>query len=191
MTAAKHWWLKQRADDAESSKIVKDGANPVISIRPVFAGVSRTPTMKHTSIFSPQQIAPCGMNCGACSAYLAFSHGIPRKRGAISHCSGCRARNKSCAYLKGACKRLSSGRVSFCYECREFPCQRLRSIDRRYRTIYGTSLIDNLVEIRDLGMGTFLKNQTDRYLCPKCGQAAVSIHNRKCFRCDRVKAWNR
>lgn len=147
--------------------------------------------MKHASIFKPDQVAPCGMNCGACSAYLAFSNGIPKKRGAISHCSGCRARNKSCAYLKGSCKLLSSGRVTFCFECREFPCTRFRNIDRRYRTTYSTSLIANLVEIRDLGMASFLKNQSDRFLCRKCRQAAVSIHNKKCFHCDRVIAWNR
>jgi hypothetical protein len=29
-------------------------------------------------------IAPCGMNCGICSAYLAYSRNIPRKKARLS-----------------------------------------------------------------------------------------------------------
>ncbi len=59
-------------------------------------------------------IAPCGMNCAVCSSYLAYSKGIPQKRGAISHCAGCRPRNKQCAYLKGHCDQISKGLLRFC-----------------------------------------------------------------------------
>jgi hypothetical protein len=30
--------------------------------------------------FTPELIAPCGMNCGICKSYLAFSRGIPEKK---------------------------------------------------------------------------------------------------------------
>jgi hypothetical protein len=142
-----------------------------------------------SSLFKGEQIAPCGMNCGVCSAYLAFSHSIPKKRGKITHCSGCRARKKSCAYLKMHCRPLSSGEVSFCYECRDFPCERLEHIDKRYRTTYGASLIGNLKEIRDAGIDSFLRNQTKAFLCRRCRKDAVSIHNKKCFRCDTIVSW--
>lgn len=142
-----------------------------------------------TVIFTPDQIAPCGMNCGVCSAFLSLSHGIPTARGKITHCAGCRTRNKTCAYLKGHCRKLASGRVSFCYECGQFPCKRLLHIDSRYQTRYGTSLIHNLEEIKQVGIGTFLRKQTDRYLCPKCRTDVVCVHNKKCFRCDGVTSW--
>lgn len=139
-----------------------------------------------TIIFTPEQIAPCGMNCGVCSAYLAHSHNIPKVRGKIWHCSGCRARPKNCSYIKGQCRLLSKGLISFCYECQEFPCEQLRKIDQRYRTSYGVSLIGNLREVRDTGLLHFLKRQTAQFRCRECRKDAVSVHNRKCYRCDRI-----
>ncbi len=138
------------------------------------------------NLFTEEQIAPCGMNCGACSAYLAFSHRVARKQGKISHCSGCRSRNKACAYLKGDCQKIADGQITFCYECADFPCTRLRHIDSRYRASYGTSLIRNLEEIRDIGMDQFLRNQTKNLRCQDCGDDVRSVHNKKCFSCDKV-----
>lgn len=141
------------------------------------------------NIFTADQIAPCGMNCGVCSGYLAFIHAIPKARGKITHCSGCRARKKRCAYLKGYCEELADGLISFCYECQRFPCKRLQHIDNRYQSTYGASLIHNLEEVRDLGINAFLVNQTDRYLCRKCRKDVISIHNKKCFRCEKITNW--
>jgi len=127
-------------------------------------------------------IAPCGMNCGICSAYLAFAEGIPRK--IATHCTGCRIRNKKCAYLKGQCPGLREGNPQYCFACTEFPCHRLQSLDRRYRTRYGMSMIDNLREIQEKGMDIFLANQREKYRCPACG-GTICVHNRKCYRCNR------
>ena len=101
----------------------------------------------------------------------------------------CRVRGKKCAYLKGECRALSTGQVSFCYECHDFPCERLQNIDRRYRTTYGISFIRNLEEIRNAGLASFLEKQTKSFLCHKCRKDAVSVHNKKCFGCERVKNW--
>ena len=30
--------------------------------------------------FNSELIAPCGMNCAICKAYLAYTHGVPRVR---------------------------------------------------------------------------------------------------------------
>jgi len=38
---------------------------------------------------APNLIAPCGMNCGVCKAYLAYSYGVPEKKGQVTHCAGC------------------------------------------------------------------------------------------------------
>ncbi len=133
-------------------------------------------------------IAPCGMNCALCSAYLAYTHRIPRKRGKINHCQGCLPRNKRCAYLRKHCSPLSSDSIRFCFECKNFPCVRLTQIDGRYRKNYGISFIENLETIRDRGLDRFLKLQQDRHCCPKCGDW-VSVHNKKCFRCNAIESW--
>jgi hypothetical protein len=128
------------------------------------------------------------MYCGICSAYLAFSRGIPRKRGKITHCSGCRPRNKQCAYIKGQCELLRKGEVTFCYECPRFPCPRLLHIDMRYQTRYGMSFVQNLKDIEKYGAAALLRRLKKRFACPKCG-GPLSIHNGKCFACDTIESW--
>lgn len=102
-------------------------------------------------------VAPCGMNCGVCRAYLAYSRRIPKERGKITHCAGCRIRNKQCAYIKENCEQLRHHEIQFCFECADFPCHRLRTIDQRYRTRYDYSLIGNLEEVKESGMAAFLQ----------------------------------
>jgi len=139
--------------------------------------------------FLIEQIAPCGMNCALCSAFLARTHAIPKARGRITHCLGCRIGNKRCAFLKKQCEKLLAGTVGYCYECEGFPCERLARIDRRYRRSYSTSLIENLEQIRDFGIDAFFWNQKKRFLCPNCKTDVVSVHNGKCYSCDRVTSW--
>lgn len=133
-------------------------------------------------------IAPCGMDCAVCSAYLACVNHVPRERGAITHCQGCRLRPKHCAYLKGHCVALSQGEIEFCYECAEYPCDRLKRIDARYRKTYGMSFIDNLEVIQASGIGALVAQQQLRFACPRCGELR-SVHNGKCFACETVRHW--
>ena len=133
-------------------------------------------------------IAPCGMHCAVCSGYLAYLNQIPRKRGKIAHCAGCRPRDKQCAYLKGHCGRLKRKGLQFCFQCPEYPCKRLLHIDERYRNNYGMSFIENLEDIRRNGVEIFLKHQRKRFSCPTC-KGWLSVHNKKCFACDTVNSW--
>ena len=130
---------------------------------------------------TPELIAPCGMNCGICKRYLALSRGVPKERGKVSHCSGCRPRNKNCAF-KRRCQKLLKNDVKFCFECEEMPCANLKRIDRRYREKYAMSMVENLKEMKEKGMKHFLENQKERYKCPKCGDT-ISVHDGKCYAC--------
>lgn len=133
-------------------------------------------------------IAPCGMDCGVCSAYLAYSHHIPRKRGLITHCSGCRTRQKKCAYLKGHCARLAKGKVEYCFQCGVYPCERLKHLDWRYQTTYGMSFLANLDLIRKEGPEALVVLQHARFGCARCGELR-SVHNQRCFVCDKIESW--
>ena len=129
-------------------------------------------------------IAPCGMNCGICKAYLAFSRGLPAKRGSVTHCSGCRIRNKNC-YIKRGCKRLLKNETQFCFDCEQMPCENLDRLDRRYRMRYSMSMVDNLKEIKNTGLSVFLENQKKKYECSSCGDV-FSVHDGKCYSCGKV-----
>ena len=128
-------------------------------------------------------IAPCGMNCGVCGAYLALSHDVKRNGIKIPYCEGCRIREKQCAFLKKRCALLQNKKIAFCFECKDFPCKNLRGLDKRYRTRFRMSMIENLEQIKDEGMKTFLVQQKKKWACPKCG-GTICCHNGVCFQCE-------
>ncbi len=127
-------------------------------------------------------IAPCGMNCALCSAYLARKYDLKKQGIQRSYCAGCRPRGKNCAFMKKSCARLGNGLVQFCYECPEYPCRRLKHLDKRYRTNYHMSMIENLDFIRDHGMKRFLISEAKKWQCPECG-GTISCHGGLCFSC--------
>jgi hypothetical protein len=108
----------------------------------------------------------------------------------MPYCEGCRPRDKKCAFLKKRCKLLLNNKVEFCYECKDFPCERLRRIDKRYRTFFRMSLIDNLGSIKKGDMQEFLKTQEKKWQCPKCGEV-ICCHNGICFNCSLDKLKNK
>ena len=128
--------------------------------------------------FKEVLIAPCGINCGTCIAYLRDKN----------RCYGCRhaelniPKSRLSCRIKN-CEHLQITGSKLCHECRIFPCARMKHIDKRYRTRYKTSLILNLVSIRENGMENFLANEVRKWGCPKCG-AIVSIHRENCIKCN-------
>jgi hypothetical protein len=131
-------------------------------------------------------IAPCGMNCALCSSYLALQNDLKKRGFGMSYCPGCRPRGKNCAFMKKNCALLGNGLVKFCFECKEFPCDRLKRLDKRYRTFYHMSMIDNLVFLKDNGMRQFLTKQRSQWRCPKCGKT-ICCHNGVCYNCEVEK----
>jgi hypothetical protein len=135
-------------------------------------------------------IAPCGMNCGVCANYLALQYDLKKKGFHKSYCPGCRPRGKNCTYMDNHCHLLGKGLISFCYECNDFPCCKLKYLDKRYRTFYHMSNIENLEFIKINGMESFLKKEAQKWKCPQCG-GAISCHNGICFNCNPQDLRNR
>mgnify|MGYP001571610551 FL=1 len=88
--------------------------------------------------------------------------------------------------MKKQCDLLGKGLVRFCYECRDFSCRRLKTLDKRYRTFYHMSMIDNLEYIKEHGIKQFLEKEREKWQCPECGQA-FCCHNGICFGCGLSK----
>jgi hypothetical protein len=135
---------------------------------------------------NPELIAPCGMNCMICSRYLALKNEVRSKGINIAYCTGCRPRNRNCAFLKKRCPKLLNGEVTFCFECGSFPCERLKTIDARYKARYRMSMIENLKSIKEYGIDKFLEKQDKTWKCPNCGEL-VCCHNGICFNCGLEK----
>jgi len=136
-------------------------------------------------------IAPCGMNCGICSGYLAKKYDIRSKGVRMTYCAGCRPRNKQCAFLKKRCEILLNGQLQYCYECESYPCERLRHIDKRYfLSQFRMSMIENLEYINRNGIEKFLEKEEKKWKCPECG-GVICCHNGICFSCGIEKLKNK
>jgi hypothetical protein len=142
--------------------------------------------MKRPDPSLEELIAPCGLNCAMCSRFLSYVNNLER-----SQCPGCRQENKKCLYLFAKCSGINSSlkgnsTAKFCFECDLYPCKQINRLDDRYRKNFEMSVKDNLARINKIGVKQFTKEQCGRYRCSKCG-SLVSVHNRKCFKCDTVR----
>ena len=119
----------------------------------------------------PDLIAPCGMNCGICRAYL-------RER---TPCHGCAAADLNRPKTRVNCRlRVCDRRTGrFCFSCADFPCDRLERLDRRYSTRYGMSEIENLKYIRDHGLEKFLDEERRKWVSDA---GVLCVHDRKRYR---------
>lgn len=123
-------------------------------------------------------IAICGMNCHLCLAYRREKNGCLGCRAKIGlrleHCNSCKIRN---------CEEALSRKLTFCFSCASYPCQRIKHIDKRYRTKYRMSMIENLDFIKHFGINEFLSNEEKKWTCPKCGQI-LCVHRPQCLYCQ-------
>ena len=126
-------------------------------------------------------IAPCGMNCGVCASYLAMKNDLRNKGLGKTYCAGCLPSGRNCHY-KRQCDKLGRGLMRFCHDCVDFPCRRLKTLDKRYRTFYHMSMIENLKFIKDNGIEKFLDREREKWRCRDCGQT-ICCHNGICFSC--------
>jgi hypothetical protein len=131
-------------------------------------------------------IAPCGMNCAVCAGYQAMKNDLKKKGFNKTYCAGCLPRGKNCAFMKKQCARLGNGLVRFCYECPDFPCRRLTTLDKRYRERYHMSMIENLNYIKNQEINAFLEREAARWRCPDCG-GVICCHHGLCLNCGLDK----
>ena len=125
-----------------------------------------------------QLIARCGMNCGICMGYLREKN----------RCPGCRAPDggKAVSVTRCRIKACDRSKTRFCYACEDYPCGRIRHLDNRYRTKYHMSMVENLENIRNIGVQKFAANEKKRWACSACG-GTVCVHRGRCSSCGKER----
>lgn len=110
------------------------------------------------------------MNCGVCMAHLREKN----------RCHGCREAEKNKPKTRVFCKiRICQERKGkYCFRCSRFPCERLKLLDKRYRTKYGMSEIENLELIRCRGIDGFVKSERKRW---QSSRGLFCVHNKKYY----------
>ena len=120
--------------------------------------------------------ARCGMNCMVC--YKHCYHKKPcagclnSDRGKPEHCRKCRI--KDCAAGKN---------ITYCYECADFPCKQIKSLEKSYNSRYHASLLENSNDVKEHGMKALLEKHRRKYKCPDCG-GIISLHVAECSECQ-------
>lgn len=124
--------------------------------------------------FRTTLIAPCGMDCVICSAFLREKN----------RCGGCYSAHCEC---RRHCTIASCGQVKKRYQhtCGAFPCRRLKQLDRRYRMKYHMSMLENLAAIQKDGIRAFVRSEHERWTCRGCG-GTIDVHHHRCSCCGRV-----
>jgi len=121
----------------------------------------------------------CGIYCGACPSYIRSS------------CLGCRSDNRtqkrkskwSCLIRK-CCQEEKN--LDLCIECEDYPCKNLEKLknshlkDEKYD--YRHQIFYNLVRIKKNGLKDWLEEQSEIWLCSKCGGRIIFYEN-KCTDC--------
>jgi len=131
-----------------------------------------------TSESNNRMIAPCGINCSLCLAFLRDKNKCCGCWGADSnkpyHCSACSIKN---------CDNLAATGSKFCYECSNYPCTRLKQLDKRYRLKYKVDILDNMATIKESGLSAFMNAETIKWKCPQCG-GSICMHRGYCLHCQ-------
>jgi hypothetical protein len=112
-------------------------------------------------------IAPCGMNCGLCLHYLRAENKCPG-------CASGRKVNGGC--IKCAIKLCPKREGKYCYECKEYPCDRLKRMDKRYKEKYGMSEIENLNMIKEKGIDFLMKSEEKKWVNE---EGTFCVHDKK------------
>jgi hypothetical protein len=138
-------------------------------------------TPEKSSKKNPTLIAPCGMNCRLCYAYARNKRACPGCRGDDS----VKSKTRVICRIKN-CEKMVQGGYWYCFICDSFPCERLKHLDKRYRTKYGMSMVDNLVHIKKFGIRHFIENEKERWTCPECGEI-ICVHKPQCLACEHMR----
>ncbi len=131
-------------------------------------------------------IAPCGMNCRLCWGHMREKNTCPGCRSIDSRDSQ-KSKYRTTCKIKN-CKKFSKGKNKYCSDsCGNFPCARLKQLDKRYRAKYGMSMLENLRMIHEFGIRHFIRNEKAKWICPECGEI-ICVHKPTCLSCGY--AWH-
>lgn len=130
---------------------------------------------------SPSLIAPCGIDCRLCHAYIRDKKSCPGCLGddrlkTSTYCTTCPIKH---------CDQRAVQGIESCVDCDIFPCTRLAHLDKRYITKYATSPIANLISIKEIGIEKFVENENETWACPQCG-VMLCMHKPQCLNCGYV-----
>lgn len=113
----------------------------------------------------------CGLNCGLCTMRLG------------GHCGGCGNGNQSCKIARCSLER---GKVEYCFQCKEFPCEKYKNIDMYDSFITHRNRMADMERAGRIGIEEYSREQAEKaellnYLLSSCNDG-----RRKSFYCTAL-----
>lgn len=137
----------------------------------------------------------CGIYCGACDFNKAITHPEikPKLSKAINvaekdiYCTGCgELDDKSWGKDCKTAKCCDDHKVEYCFDCKEYPCESLKAMVADPYP-HHHSAIQNLDQMKDVGIEKWLDEQNKRWTCPSCGES-FCWYDETCAKCgEKVK----
>lgn len=108
-----------------------------------------------------QTAAICGLFCGICPCYPSDCHGCLSDK-LTAHCISCPNGFRDC---------VKQHNVTRCYECNEFPCNRLKHFSTQHwenGICHHAAVIEDLQYMKEHGVEELVSKKTFECTCPKC-----------------------
>lgn len=119
----------------------------------------------------------CGIFCGTCPHYPDSCEGCLSEKVAAD-CASCNNGFRDCVEKQG---------VTRCYECKEFPCQRLEEFSAKH-VVNGIGhhwgVIQDLKEMGQGGVSAWVGKKQAESTCKTCGHTILWYH-RECQTCGK------
>ena len=133
-----------------------------------------------------KMVGICGLYCGTCPNYLASRKNDLEQLKKISEatgipieevrCDGCLSDNVFAPCVKcmhGFRECAKEKEVDWCFECPDFPCQRLEDFKDVHivnNISHHEHVIDELNNMKENGIEQWVKKQDKEGRCPQCGE---------------------
>ncbi len=120
----------------------------------------------------------CGLFCETCPAYIAEMCSGCLSDHVADFCKDCRHGFRDCA---------KEHKVTWCNECGDFPCDRLRKFKDCHiedGISHHEHIMDYVSRQRETGVEAWVKEMEEKCACPDCGTINI-WYARKCRTCGR------
>ena len=94
-----------------------------------------------------QLFSLCGLNCGLCPMLLG------------NYCGGCGNGNQSCRIAKCS---LEHGKIEYCYECKQYPCEKYQHIDEFDSFITHRNRFKDMKRAEEIGVERYNEEQMEK-----------------------------
>lgn len=132
------------------------------------------------------ELAPCGVYCGACPSFNKTCKGCASDNKDQDRCSKWSCKIRNCCY--------TIKELDYCIHCEEFPCKiinkkLINSHKGAAKFTYRHEIPDVFSKLKTMSLEDYFEFQKQRWKCKSC-EGTVYFYHYKCNTCGREQMIN-